>query len=50
MVQLGATLALLVNLSLGFLEYIHNQCVWPMYDRHIYITVGTDGNLGYTDD
>lgn len=48
MVQRVSTLALLVNLSLGFVYCMHNQGVWPKYDRHIYITVGTGGNLGCT--
>lgn len=48
MVQRVSTLALLINLSLGFVYCMHNQGAWLKYDRHICITVGTDGKLGFT--
>lgn len=35
---------------LGLLEYIDNECVWSVFDRHIYATVKIDRKFGFIDD
>lgn len=46
----GSYLGSVGKFILVVLEYIHNDCVWSLYDRHIYVTVGIDREFGCIDD